>query len=147
MRANWQDVAIAASATHDRARLTGLLMDRLGLMMPRMAAVASGADAAAAGALKDLRVGLNMIDLHRRQPSLPPAAQAATATVCAGVAAHYQGDARTPAPLALCDAIDAAIAPLLGNPTAYKESLMVLSGLRIVLFPGQAPPGYVKVAA
>jgi len=147
MRANWHDVAIAASATHDRATLTGLLMDRLGLMMPRMAAVASGADDAAAGALRDLRVGLNMIDLHRTQPNLPPAAQHAAQAVFTGVAAHYQGDARIPAPPSLCEAIDATIAPLLGNPAAYKESLMVLSGLRIVLFPGKAPPVFTQAEA
>ncbi len=141
-RANWRDVATAATATHDRAHLTGLIMDRLGLMMPRMAAAASGADAAAAGALTDLRIGLNMIELHRQQPHLPPAAQAANASVFTGVAAHYHGDARQPAPATLCDAIDAAMAPLLANPATYKETLMVLSGLRIVLFPGQAPPAF-----
>jgi uncharacterized membrane protein YccC len=147
MRANWRDVATAASATHDRARLTGLIMDRLGLMMPRMAAVASGADAAAAGALADLRVGLNLIGLHREQWRLPPAAQAASETVFAGAAAHYQGDARLSAPASLCDAIDSAMAPLLASPATYKEALMVLSGLRSVLFPGQAPPAFTQEAA
>jgi len=145
-RANWKDVATAATA-HDRARLTGLLMDRLGLMMPRMAAVASGADAAAAGALTDLRVGLNMIDLHRAQPHLPAAARPACEAVFEGVAAHYRGDARNPAPASLCDAIDNAIFPLLANPVAYKDSLMVLSGLRSVLFPGQEPPVFFQEAA
>ena len=134
-RANWRDVATAATATHDRARLTGLIMDRLGLMMPRLAAAASGADAAAAGALADLRVGLNVIALHREQFHLPPAAQTASEAVFSGVAAHYQSDARLPAPASLCNAIDAAMAPLLGNPASYKETLMVLSGLRSVLFP------------
>jgi uncharacterized membrane protein YccC len=140
MRANWHDVALAASAEHDRARLTGLILDRLGLMMPRMAAVASGADTAASGALKDLRVGLNMIALHREQWHLPDATQKASAAVFAGVAAHYEGDARAPAPEALCAAIDAAIRPMLRNPQAYKEALMIFSGLRIVLFPAHQPP-------
>lgn len=146
-RANWRDVATAATATHDRGRLTGLIMDRLGLMMPRMAAVASGADAAAAGALTDLRVGLNIIALHREQWRLPPAAQTASEAVFTGVAAHYHGDARLPAPAGLCTAIDAAIIPLLASPATYKEALMVLSGLRIVLFPGQEPPVFAKEAA
>lgn len=146
-RANWRDVATAAAATHDRARLTGVMMDRLGLMMPRLAAVASGADAAAAGALQDLRVGLNMIDLHRNHSLLPEAARQAAETVYAGVAAHYRGNARIPAPQALCDAIDATILPLLANPVAHKQALMVLSGLRSVLFPGQEPPVFFQEAA
>jgi uncharacterized membrane protein YccC len=147
MRANWRDVATAASATHDRAKLTGLMMDRLGLMMPRLAAVASGADAAAAGALNDLRVGLNMVALHREQWRLPAAAQQASEAVCAGVAAHYQGDARNPPPASLCDAIDNAILPLLTNPMAYKEALMIFSGLRSVLFPARQPPVFFQEAA
>ena len=146
-RANWRDVATAATTTQDRAKLTGLMMDRLGLMMPRLAAVASGADAAAAGALKDLRVGLNMVALHREQWRLPSAAQRASEAVCAGVAAHYRGDARNPPPDGLCGAIDDAIRPLLANPMAYKEALMIFSGLRSVLFPAHQPPEFFKEAA
>ncbi len=146
-QANWRDVAAAAAATYDRARLTGLLMDRLGLMMPRLAAVASGADAAAAGALRDLRIGLNMIELRRNLPLLPPAARQASEAVFTALAAHYQGDARAPAPPGLCMAIDATIFPLLANPVAHKQALMVLSGLRSILFPGQEPPVFSKEAA
>jgi uncharacterized membrane protein YccC len=146
-RANWRDVALAAGATHDRAKLTGLMMDRLGLMMPRLAAVASGADAAAAGALKDLRVGLNLVGLHREQAQLPAASQRASAAVFAGVAAHYRGDARISAPASLCHDIDAAMAPLLADPQAYKETLMILSGLRSVLFPAHQPPAFFSEAA
>ncbi len=146
-RANWRDVALAAGAAHDRATLTGLMMDRLGLMMPRMAAVARGADEAAAGALQDLRVGLNMVALHREQSLLPPAARHANEAVFAGVAAHYGGNARAPAPETLRGAIDAAIATLIANPRAYKETLMVLSGLRLVLFPACQPPAYFGEAA
>lgn len=147
MRANWREVAAAAAAAHDRARLTGLMMDRLGLMMPRLAASAVGADAAAAGALKDLRVGLHMIALHREQPRLPAATQRASQTVFAAVTAHYQGNARLAAPDSLCAAIDSAITPLLANPLAYREALMVLSGLRSVLFPTHQPPVFLKAIA
>jgi uncharacterized membrane protein YccC len=145
LRANWREVARAAKATHDRARLTGLMMDRLGLIMPRMAASASGADAAAAGALKDLRVGLNLIALHNEQQRLPAATRNACETIFADTAAHYQGDARDPAPDSLRAAIDTAIAPLLANPLAYREALMIFSGLRSVLFPGHQPPAFPDV--
>jgi hypothetical protein len=113
-------------------------------MMPRLAA---DADAAAAMVLKDLGAGLNLIGLHREQWHLPVASQRASAIIFAGLAAHYRGDARRPASPGLSDAIDAAIAPLLVNPAAYKEALMILSGLRSVLFPGQEPPLFFEEAA
>jgi len=147
LRANWQDVAAAANGRQDRAALTGLMIDRLGLMMPRLAAVASGADAAAQMALKDLRVGLNMIGLHKIHAQLPPVARHASEAVLAGVAAHYQGDASQPPPGKLCDAIDATIRAIQDNPLEHKLALMSLSGLRTVLFPAYLPPEYLAGAA
>ena len=142
MRANWRDVAAAAQAAlpHDRAALTGIMMDRLGLMMPRLAAVASGADSAASGVLVDLRVGLNIIALHREQWRLPPEARRYCELIFDGIAAHYQGNARQPAPGALMHALDGAMAALMHDALAHRAALMVLSGLRSVLFPEAAPP-------
>jgi uncharacterized membrane protein YccC len=148
LRANWRDVAAAAEAGHDRARLTGIMMDRLGLMMPRLAAVASGADAAASLVLRDLRVGLNIIALHREQGRLPPSGRVASDAVFGIVAAHYRADPRQPPPLQLAEALDTAMIRLIGTPQAYRTALMILSGLRSVLFPGLPPPAFpVPVAA
>ena len=146
MRANWQDVAAAAEAgaASDRAALTGIMMDRLGLMMPRLAAVASGADSAAAGVLLDLRVGLNIIGLHREQWRLPPPTRAASQRVFSNIAAFYRTNPRQPAPPSLIRALDEAMSTLMNDALAYRAALMILSGLRSALDPAAPPPEFVS---
>jgi uncharacterized membrane protein YccC len=141
-RAAWGDIA-AAAAPHshqDRAALTGLLLDRLGLLMPRLAAVSPGADIAAVDLLHDLRAGLNVIGLQRKLPGLPPRAQSRIEATLSDIATHYRGNALNPPPDALLEKIDAAISTLSIAVPSHREALMILSGLRSVLFPGATPP-------
>ncbi len=144
MRANWHEVAAAAEAATapDRAAMTGIMMDRLGLMMPRLAAVASGADSAAAHTLLNLRVGLNLVGLHREQWRLPPEARAGSQLVFHRLAAFYRADPRQPPPPAIIHALDETITTLMHDAAAYREALMILSGLRSVLYPDAAPPEF-----
>ena len=67
LRANWRDLAAIPrrQTTQDSNALAGLLLDRLGLLVPRLAAVGEGNDLAAVDVLADLRIGINMIDLWR----------------------------------------------------------------------------------
>jgi uncharacterized membrane protein YccC len=153
LRAGWEDIASAADISrpsHDRAHLTGIMMDRLGLLMPRLAAVSPGADLAAADALLDLRVGLNVIGLQREMNFLSPRERAHTNDVLAGIAAHYRGNPLVPADPALLEAIDRAITGIAGalgtaHDRPHRESLMMLVGLRLVLFP-QAPSPLLDIA-
>ena len=121
----------------DRAELTGQMMDRLGLLMPRLAAVSPGADHAAAALLNDLRVGLNVIGLQRYVSSLPQPAQHDIAAVLAGIAAHYRGN-----PLRRHARIPAASPSMRRSRrspqrrSAHRQVLMMLSGLRSLLFAG-----------
>jgi uncharacterized membrane protein YccC len=147
LRAGWRDIAAAASVQGhlDRARLTGLMMDRLGLLMPRLAAVAPGDDLAAADVLADLRVGLNVIGLQRELVFLGVREQRAAAHVLKGVAAHYEGNPLRPADAKLCAQIDRAILPIAElvstvHERHHREALMMLVGLRSVLFPAAPPP-------
>lgn len=142
MRANWRDVANAAEArtAQDRAAMTGIMMDRLGLMVPRLAATASGADLAAAAALLDLRVGLNMLGLHREQWRLPDAARASCQTVFDSIAAHYRNNPRQPAPETLRQAMDDSMTHLMQDAGSYRAALAMLSGLRLALYPDTPPP-------
>jgi uncharacterized membrane protein YccC len=142
LRAGWRDIAQAASVDghQERAVLTGLMIDRLGLLMPRLAAVAPGADIAAADVLMDLRVGLNVIGLQKHLAELPAGARAQAAAVLAGVEAHYRGNPLKAAPASLLGAIDTAMQALAGDVRGCREALMTLSGMRSVLFAGAAPP-------
>ncbi len=141
-RAAWADIAAVARArgATDRAELTSVMVQRLGLMMPRLASVSTGADEAAAALLRDLRVGLNLIGLQDLLETLPQAAQLRTGEALAGVAAFYSADPRQAPPEAILTAIDAAMQSIAFDTTRYGEALMMLSGLRIVLFAGAPPP-------
>jgi uncharacterized membrane protein YccC len=141
-RAAWRDIADAADdgAHHNRAALTGRIMDRLGLLMPRLAAVSPGADEAAAALLRDLRVGLNVLSLRRVLPNLPAASRAAAMDICDDVAAFYRANPRATPPSRLLEAIDAALRGVGFSAAAEREALMICSGLRIVLFGAAAPP-------
>ncbi len=147
LRAGWRDIAAAASLQghQDRARLTGLMMDRLGLLMPRLAAVSPGADLAAADVLTDLRVGLNVIGLQRELVFLSVDEQRLAARVLKGVAAHYAGNPLLPAATALLEQIDRTILPIAKRVSEahgrhHREALMMLVGLRMVLFAAAPPP-------
>lgn len=144
MQANWRDIANAATAqtAHDRATMTGIMMDRLGLMVPRLAAVESGADKAAADALTDLRVGLNVIGLHQEQWRLPPPARIACQDVFQHIATYYHNRRQAPAPAPLCQAMDRSMDLLMQDKNAYRTALTMLSGLRLALFPEGAPPEF-----
>ena len=83
-----------------KARAVGLLLDRLGLLVPRLAAVGAGNELAAVDALTDLRIGVNMVDLQRDRDALPPAVRVAVDKVLFGTASALcrAGGAGTCAP-------------------------------------------------
>ncbi len=142
LRGAWQDIVAAAETKTqpDRAVMTGRMMDRLGVLMPRLAAIAPGEDILAADLLRDLRVGLNVIALQRALPGLPHPAQADVTAVLAEIRAHYRGNPLKAPRDALHQAIDAALCPLAATTAHHRETLLALSGLRLVLFAAAPPP-------
>ncbi len=142
LRAGWRDIAAAAEAQgpQDRAVLTGRMMDRLGLLMPRLAAMSQDEDIVTANVLHDLRVGANVISLRRQLSGLPLAAQHAAVRVLAGISAHYRDNPLKSPPKALLDAVDMTIRTVASDPAKYKDTLMALSGMRSMLFADAPPP-------
>ena len=147
LRAGWRDIAIAATVegAHDRAHLTGIMLDRLGLLVPRLAAVSQGADLAAADVLSDLRVGLNAIGLQHELHHLTEPERRETIAVLQGVAAHYRGNPLQPADPSLLGRIDSLMLTVAANLDTtherhHREALMLLVGLRSVLFRGAPSP-------
>jgi uncharacterized membrane protein YccC len=146
LRAGWRDLAAIprGQTSHARAALMGLLLDRIGLLVPRLAAVGEGNDLAAVDALTDLRIGINMIDLERDRETLPPSAQAAVNAVVFGTASQFAvqaaiGRVRRPSPALLRDidrALDVAVA-IPGAPG--RELLLQLVGIRRGLFADAEP--------
>jgi uncharacterized membrane protein YccC len=143
LRAGWKDIAAAADnheTRENRAHLTGIMLDRLGLLMPRLAAVSPGADIAAADVLLDLRVGLNVLGLQHALDDLPGTARRNAAAVLTGIAAHYRGNPLQSPPPVLLTRIDATIRAVARDTRPHGQALMLLVGLRSILFADAPPP-------
>ena len=141
LRAGWRDVATAATTdgAFDRAHLAGLMLDRLGLLMPRLALVSESADLAAADALADLRVGLNAINLRHEMRFLKEPERKHIMAILEAVARHYRNDPPHPPDDSVLRRIDQGIM-MTGTQLSSKHDrhhravLMALVGLRGVLF-------------
>ncbi|HWA80085.1 MAG TPA: FUSC family protein [Acetobacteraceae bacterium] len=140
LRRNRVDIGHAA-LNHDpqtREAFAGLLVDRLGLVVSRLAASAPGTDKVAAAALADLRVGMSVIDLQNEMNRLTKAERDAVRAALAALATHFLH--REPAGPKLRGVIDHAIATVTCRPgSATPDLLRYLSGIRRGLFPDSAP--------
>ncbi len=117
-----------------------LMLDRLSLVVPRLALGAEGADDGATSALADIRVGVNIIGLQRAAVHLPDQLRRAVRTMLDGVATHYRRRDLDQADARLLGTIDEVIATAVQEPaTMSKELLLQLGGIRRGLFPN-APP-------
>jgi uncharacterized membrane protein YccC len=137
-------VAIANIAANRSSATLGvfaaLMLDRLSLVVPRLAFSAEGADGAATSALADVRVGVNIIGLQRDAVHLPEQLRRAVRTMLDGIATHYRRRNLNQADAALLGTIDRVIATAVQDPaTISRELLLQLSGIRRGLFPS-APP-------
>ncbi len=117
-----------------------LMLDRLNLAVPRLAASAEGADGGATAALADVRVGVNIIGLQRAAVHLPEQLRRAVRTMLDAIATHYRRRNLEQADAALLGTIDGVIAAAVQDPTMMsRELLLQLGGIRRGLFP-HAPP-------
>lgn len=144
--ANWKELAALASASRapSRSAYTLRMLDRIGLLQPRLALARRSDDQLAADALKDLRVGNDIAELQRARRILP-AAEAAIGPVLGGLAGLFRrrlasgsGDAGLPDLLADIDRALARVTAAPGALAARDRAVVALVGIRRALFP-QAP--------
>lgn len=136
---NWKTLA---SVARDHGRLdqfdfAAIMVDRLGLLTPRLAAFGPDERATGLGALTDLRIGMNLAHLRQHESAFDPAQQAAADTVLARVGGYYADRAagRTSSPDAqVLAALDACLAATAN--AADRDGVSALVGLRRNLFPG-----------
>jgi uncharacterized membrane protein YccC len=148
LRQGRRDLAALAEGrmAADRTAWTSLMLDRLGLIAPRLAmaepgALTSGAD----DSMVDLRVGLNVINLRqieieRSVPGLRAALEA--------LAQSYRGRGVTASDPVLLARIDALITAACRSDTDLARAprfIAALAGLRRTLFP--AAPAFVMEPA
>jgi uncharacterized membrane protein YccC len=145
IRQGWQLIAAAAEGKgqSDRDRFMVRMLDLLGLLAPRLAALPEGSDLAAVDMLDEVRMGLNILNLRRARSHLPDVNQGHLNKLLEDVAAHYRAQGRAgkplPAQTALQAALDTALSQLRGLAPGHArdESLLGLMGLRTGLFPQQ----------
>ncbi|RAI60942.1 FUSC family protein [Roseicella frigidaeris] len=148
----WARIAAAAARPRpgDPGRIQRQLIDTLGLLAPRLAALGAGSQAMAGDLLRDLRVGLDIAALKAVQPALPGPAAARLAALLARLGAYYRdGKATADAGLAeLVAGIDACLAltAALPGPAALGAGI-ALAGLRQALDPGAPAPRPVAALA
>lgn len=142
LRRNRIDVANIA-ANRNAATLgdfAALMLDRLSQVVPRLALSPEGGDDAAASALADVRVGVNIIGLQRGTMNVPEQLRRAIRTMLDAIAAHYRRRTLDRADATLLDVIDRTITTAVLDPTTRtRDMLLQLGGIRRGLFPN-APP-------
>ena len=141
MRKGWTALAFAAESrgNRDRAAFAGLMLNRIGLLAPRLAAMPDS-KLSQIDSLRELRVGLNIVDLRRARHHLSPATLAAIDAMLDELAAdfrRYEGGAM---PGALLTRIDHALAEAMTETRddARGDALIGLVGIRRGLFPDAA---------
>jgi uncharacterized membrane protein YccC len=142
LRRNRIDIANIAACRSPATLMAfaALMLDRLSLVVQRLAVSAEGADGAATSALADLRVGVNLIGLQRDAMDLPEQPRRAIRMMLDAVASHYRRDSLAQADATLLELIDGVIATVVQDRTIMiRELLLRLGGIRRALFPN-APP-------
>jgi uncharacterized membrane protein YccC len=151
VRAGWADIAERANlmSPPDVRGWINRMLDRVGLLAPRLAAVGAESGQPLYDALRDLRTGVAIGELRQLRLALPRNSGEPLTEVLAGVGDYYRRldpDAPQAAGQGLLDHIDAAIAALSANPepAVRRDATLGLVSLRRNLFPEAA--GYRKAA-
>lgn len=155
VRRAWTVIAEAAAGhgVLDRDVFTARMIDLLGQLAPRMAAVSSDSHLATVDLLDEIRAGLNVIELRRARRVLPETNAAALDRLLDAVCRHYREQAahgrKLAAPAALREAIDASLARVRTLPpgTGRDEGLLGLIGLRHFFAAGEAEAAEIAVPA
>ncbi|MDM0049956.1 FUSC family protein [Variovorax sp. J22R115] len=149
MHAVWHDLADIADGQRSvtRAAWASRMMDRMGLLLPRMAAAQGPMRARAEHALDDLRLGVNMLDLRETALQVAPQPRAAIDAALLQLAAHFRQRLAQPdaAPgAAIARSINQVIADLNDiDPGPHRsQGLAAATGLRLALLaPAAAAAG------
>lgn len=154
-RATWRELGDLAAGRADTIRAdahAARTLDRIGLLAPRIAhSVGTPEDLPTRDALRDLRVGADLVALQSSRDHLQQQASSSVAALLAELAGSFRlrGAGRpVPHPESLLQCLDTALnavlvqapqAPLLA-PEARRQAVSALVGLRRAMFPEAASP-------
>lgn len=146
VRAGWSDLADTAanSRPSDHEQLSGRVLDRLGQLVPRLAAI-EDADIKKVDGFAELRLGFNVLALQKERKYLSPKHAQRIGMVLSEIAHFYRQRAISGKSLRPNDnlrhSIDESIAQNMTVVTAHNSNCLdALVGLRRALFPDEKPP-------
>ncbi len=151
VRAGWRDVARRARGrAPGTARWTSGMLDRIGLLAPRLAARERDPGKPLLDALVDLRIGFVAGELDMLSRSATPEEKSGIAGTLTGVWRHFvdlDPVRTTPPPENLLAEIDRTVAAFVADSSAERRrrGLVLLTSLRRNLFPHA--PGYAGAPA
>lgn len=146
LKAGWQDLAETAAGLRvgDGALLASRILDRLGQLVPRLAA-ADERHLQSVDGFADVRLGINVITLQRERGSLSAESAQQISLLLLAVADHYQRQCKAgrllEADEALRALIDKGLEVVTRNEGAQARAVIdALVGLRRVFFAHGAAP-------
>lgn len=146
VRAGWRDLAETAAGRRraDQERLSARILDRLGQLVPRVAAI-EDREAARIDGLAEVRIGFNVLMLQQERDRLRNPAAAAIDRVLAEISTFYRARSKARRALdpseTLRAALDDGLMLIAGDDSLdSRETVDALVGLRRALFPDAIPP-------
>lgn len=141
MRIGWTALATAAErrGMRDRAQFAGLMLNRIGQLAPRLAAIPQS-DLHSVDSLAELRVGLNIVDLRRARWGMDRATRRAIDDLLDTFAREFRRRRGVALAPELLERIDHALGKSLALPEGRvrHDALIGLVGMRRGLFPHAA---------
>jgi uncharacterized membrane protein YccC len=131
------DTAKHGGANHG-LELAALMLDRVGLIAPRLSALPPDDAEWIADVLAEVRVGINVVSLRKARHELPHIGAQAAEHVLVNTARYYRYSPPHPGVRSLLlHNIDSTLELLLGEPenTARRSAVLALVGLRRAIFP------------
>jgi uncharacterized membrane protein YccC len=149
LRHGWSDLAVLAAARRpmNRARWLGVMLDRLGLVVPRLTLAGANVEAEAGRSLAALQIGLDLLDLKtsllnsRNELGEDIEGLSARLTHAFRWFAAGSGELRPSDAKALLDALDIELrGHSKCDPIIRRSWLTALVGVRCALFPNSPAP-------
>lgn len=147
IRSSWQDVVTAASPepVPDPQPMSARMLDRLLQLLPRLP-VDDVAHPLSSDSFRDMRAGLNTIDLKLEREQVSPSLRPGIDRVLQAMREHFERriarNAHLAPPTILLNAIDAALGDVMRAALtgASLDSMHTLLSLRLAVFPNTPPP-------
>lgn len=151
LRHGWVDLAILADSRRpmNRERWLGVMLDRLGLVVPRLALSGSDVEAEAGRSLAALQMGLDLLDLKSNALGFDAPLSKSLALSLSRACRRFATGANELDPMEaqiLLASIDTELREhSAGESTPHRTRLTALVGLRRALFPNAQAPAFDEV--